>query len=243
MSKLHILVVDDDRDFADSLADVLHLHGHQVDVVFSGEKAMEKFREHDYDLTFMDVQLPGKNGVERFLEMRNLKPAARVFLVTGFSVQQLIDQAIAQGACGVLQKPLDLKKLLGMVGRVKPHGVLIADDDRDFVRGIRDMLQHDGYKVYIAHDGKEAIQRVLANQIDVLILDLCMPVLNGLEVYLELERQGRSLPTIIVTAYAREEAEILDKLRTLSVTGVLTKPFDPAQLLATIEALTRDNAG
>ena len=243
MSKLHILVVDDDRDFADSLADVLRLNGHQVDVVFSGEKALEKFREHDYDLTFMDVQLPGKNGVERFLEMRNLKPAARVFLVTGFSVQQLIDQAVAQRACGVLQKPLDLKKLLDMVGRIKPHGVLIADDDRDFVQGIRDMLQHDGYKVYIAHDGQEAIQRVLANQIDVLILDLCMPVLNGLEVYLELERQGRSLPTIIVTAYAREEAAILDKLRTLSVTGVLTKPFDPTQLLATIEALTRDKAG
>ena len=158
-------------------------------------------------------------------------------------MQQLIDQAIAQGACGVLQKPLDLEKLLDMLGRIKPHGVLIADDDRDFVQSIRDMLQHNGYKVYVAHDGKEAIQRAVANQIDVLILDLCMPVLNGLEVYLELERQGRSLPTIIVTAYAREEAAILDKLRHPSVTGVLTKPFDPAQLLATVEGLTRDKTG
>jgi CheY-like chemotaxis protein len=175
--------------------------------------------------------------------MRSLKPAARVVLVTGFSVQQLIDQAVAQGAYGVLQKPLDLKKLLDMVGRLKPHGVLIADDDRDFVRSIRDVLQHNGYQVHVAHDGKEAVQRVVANQIDVLILDLCMPVLNGLEVYLELERQGRSLPTIIVTAYAREEATMLDKLRTLAVTGVLTKPFDPAHLLATIEGLTRDKPG
>ncbi len=76
--------------------------------------------------------------------------------------------------------------------------------------------------------------------IDVLILDLRLPMLSGLEVYMELDRQGRRLPTIIVTAFAREEAAMLDKLRTLSVTGVLTKPFDPAQLLAAVESLAAE---
>ena len=63
-------MVDDDRDFADSLADALRLDGHQVDVVLSGERAAENFRRSGYDLTFMDVKLPGKSGVERLLEMR-----------------------------------------------------------------------------------------------------------------------------------------------------------------------------
>ncbi len=243
MPTLCILVVDDDRDFADSLADALRLAGHQVDAVLSGERAVESFRRQDYDLTFMDVKLPGRSGVERFLEMRALRPDARVVLVSGFSVPQLIDEALAEGAYGVLQKPLDLKNLLEMVGRIKPHGVLIADDDRDFVRSIRDLLQLNGYRVYTAHDGKEAIQRIVSDHVDVLILDLRLPMLSGLEVYLELQRQGRSLPTILVTAYAREETAMLDQLQTLSVTGVLTKPFDPAQLLAIVETATRGGEG
>jgi two-component system, NtrC family, response regulator HydG len=238
MSKLHILVVDDDRDFADSLAEVLRLDGHQVDVVYSGERAIEAFTQNDYDLTFMDVKLPGKTGVERFMEMRAIKPSARVFMTTGFSVQQLIDDAVAHGACGVLQKPLDPQRLLEMVGNIKPQGILIADDDPDFLASVRELLQTSGYRVYVAHDGREAVEHVRAEHFDVLILDLRMPILNGLEVYLELEREGKSLPTIIVTAYAREEVEALDKFRTLSVTGVLTKPFDQAQLLAAVEALT-----
>jgi two-component system, NtrC family, response regulator HydG len=237
MSKLRILVVDDDRDFAESLAEVLRLDGHEVDTVYTGERALERFRQRDYDLTFLDVKLPGRSGVERFLEMRKLRPHARVFMTTGFSVQQLLDHAIASGASGVLQKPLDPERLLEMVNRIKPQGVLVADDDPDLMASVRDLLEGSGYQVCVARDGRKAIDRVLAGAVDILILDLRMPVLNGLEVYLELKRQGRSLPTIIVTAYAREEAETLDKLRTLSVTGILTKPFDPAELLAVIEKL------
>ena len=112
-------------------------------------------------------------------------------MITGFSVQQLLDKAIAHGACGVLHKPLDPPKLLAMIDGIKPCGILIADDDRDFVESIRKLLEQNGYKVYVAHDGKEAVERVLANNIDVLMLDLRMPLLSGIEVCLELQQKGR----------------------------------------------------
>jgi CheY-like chemotaxis protein len=83
----------------------------------------------------------------------------------------------------------------------------------------------------------------VSSHVDVLILDLRLPTLSGLEVCLELQRRGRSLPTILATAYAQEETAMLDQLQTLSVTGVLTKPFDPAQLLAIVETATRGAAG
>ncbi len=238
MSKLRIFVVDDDRDFAESLADVLRLDGHQVDTAYTGEEAIERFPQKEYDLTFMDVKLPGLNGVESFMEIRKLKPDAQVYMMTGFSVEQLLEQAVAEGARGVLHKPLDLEELLRMLNDIKAGGVLIADDDPDFVQSIREVLEEHGYKVYVAHDGGEAVEKVLNNGIDVLILDLRMPVLNGLEVYLELKKHGRCLPTILVTAYAREEAEAIDTLKSLAVTGVLTKPFDPGQLLVALENLS-----
>jgi CheY-like chemotaxis protein len=237
MSKLRICVVDDDRDFGESLADLLRLNGHTVDLAFNGDEAIERLRQSDYDLTLMDVRLPGKNGVESFLAIHQIKPDARVYMMTGFSVEQLLDTAMAQGARGVLRKPLDVRQLLALIQRIKPEGVLVADDDPDFVASIRALLEAHGHAVYVAHDGREALDRIRANHISVLILDLCLPLLCGLEVYMQLQREGRCLPTIIVTAYAREHVDELAQLRAMHVTGILTKPFDPAELLRELASL------
>jgi len=70
-----------------------------------------------------------------------------------------------------------------------------------------------------------------------------MPVLSGLETYLELKKAGRAIPTIIVTAFAGEETETLERLRSLSVSGVLRKPFDPRELLKEVERLAKQGEG
>jgi CheY-like chemotaxis protein len=131
-----------------------------------------------------------------------------------------------------------LERVLQLVGEIKPSGILIADDDPDFVASIREVLEDNGYAVYVARDGREALDRVRADGIDVLILDLHLPMLSGLEVYLELKRSGHALPTIIVTGYAREKVEAIDALRRMSVTGILTKPFDPAALLEMVARIS-----
>lgn len=237
MSKIRILVVDDDQDFAESLADVLKEHECQVDLAFTGEDAIERFRQTDYDITFMDVVLPNKNGVESFLEIRNLKPDACVIMMTGFSVEQLLDEALEEGAWDVLHKPLDMADVLRDIERLRPSGVLLADDDPDFIDSVRELLEQHGYDVFVAQDGREAITRIRTNGIDVLILDLRMPILNGVDVCLELRRSGHAIPTIIVTSYADQEVDALNKLRACKVSGILTKPFDPRELLRTLQSL------
>ncbi len=239
MKKLKILVVDDDQDFAENMADTLELKGYEVQLAFNGEDAIKKFKEEDYDIAFMDIKLPGMNGVESFLEIRKLKPHAKVVMMTAYSVKQLLEEAVKNGALGVLNKPFDIKQMLEMLERIKPHGILVADDDADFVDGIRETLEDNGYTVYVAGNGKEVVERVRTNGIDVLILDVRMPFMNGLEIYLELKKTGHVVPTIIITAYAKEEEVVVEKLRTLSVTGILTKPFDPKELLQAVKDLTK----
>lgn len=238
MSKLQVLVVDDDRDFAESFADVLRSDGHWVDTAYSGEEAIARFPQRRYDLTFMDVKLPGRNGVESFLEIRRQQPDAQVYMMTGFSLEHLLEQALAGGARGVLQKPLDLDRVLEMLKEMQSCEILVADDDPDFVAGIRDVLEDEGYAVVVARDGQEALQRVQSGGIDVLILDVRMPILSGLEVCRKLHSNGIMPPTIIVTAYSREEAATLEKLRAMSPAGILFKPFDPAELLAVVARTT-----
>ena len=73
MKKLHILIVEDDQDFAESMADILESQGHVVQLAVSGEEAISIFQKQDFDVAFMDVKLPGKNGVESFLEIHKFK--------------------------------------------------------------------------------------------------------------------------------------------------------------------------
>ena len=238
MKKLRILVVDDNRDFAETLADVLSLRGHSVTIADSGDGAIQEFRCNAYDLTLMDVKLPGKNGVESFLEIRKIRPDAKVVMMTGYSVEELIKQAIDNGALEVIYKPFKMDRVLNLIGRMRPEGmILVADDDPDFVRTVGNILEAAGYKVLVARNGREAVTRIEKNSVDLLILDLRLPILNGLEVYLELKKLGHALPTIIVTAYADEEFTQLDALHNFEVTGVLKKPFDPRVLLSSVEKL------
>lgn len=237
MNPMRVFIVDDDRDLAESLAIALEGSGYEVEVAYSGEEAIKIFSEKTFDIAFMDVKLPGKNGVESFLEIKKLKPGARVVMMTGYSVEQLLQQALDSGAWGILHKPIDMKKLLSMLEMAADQGILVTDDDPDFAESIYDFLSSNGYRVFVADNGEDAIKNMLSKKIDVLILDLRMPIMNGLEICMQLKKEGLSVPTIVVTAYAEEEKVAIDKLWSMSINGLLKKPFDPGELIKAIERL------
>lgn len=112
---MHVFIVDDDHDVAESLADLLEGRGYKVDLAYSGEEAIAGFRDRDYDIAFMDVRMPGLNGVESLLEIRKLKPNARVVMMTAYSVEDLLTKALESGAAGVLHKPFDMRDFLEML--------------------------------------------------------------------------------------------------------------------------------
>ena len=111
MRSLRIIVVDDNRDFAESLAEVLSAKGHEVEVAFSGRDAVSRCARQDFDLALMDVMMPGLNGVESLMQIRRTKPEARVVMMTAYSVNDLLQRASDHGALGVLHKPFPLQDL------------------------------------------------------------------------------------------------------------------------------------
>jgi len=239
-----IFIVDDDRDHAESVADVLMLHGYTVDIAFTGEEGIARFRAQEFDIVLMDVRLPGMNGVETFFELKKIRPQARVLMMTGFSVERLVAEAVEHGALGVLHKPFLIADLLETLERVKPRGmVLVADDDPDFASSIEPILFRNGYVVEIARDGAEALWKASKPELSCLILDLRMPVLSGLEVYLKLREAAKVVPTIFVTGFVAEEGTALERVKQFT-DGLLIKPFDPAELLKALQAaiLSRQRA-
>jgi CheY-like chemotaxis protein len=231
------LIVDDDRDFAESLAMTLEGRDCEVTIAYTGEEAIETFPDHDFDLSFMDMRLPGKTGLESFAELKKVDPNARVVLMTGYGMEGLLEQARDAGVREVLSKPLKISDIFDAIEGARGHCVLVADDDPEFVLGLRSLLQERGKTVVIATDGGETIDRVMEDGVDVLILDMKMPVLDGLEVVKELHRRGRSVPTIVITGYRVEFSEEIASLKAFGVEHVLSKPFDPALLLERMDQL------
>lgn len=238
MKHLQVLVVEDDADLAEAISDALELAGHRPTVAGTGKEAIEVYDRQTFDMTFMDVRLPDANGVDVFLRIRKRDPNARVVMMTGHQVDELLARATEKGAIKVLRKPFAIEAILDTLSDADPTGIiLVADDDPEFVEGIGNLLSLHGYDVVVARDGREAVDRVLDSDPDVLLLDLRLPVLHGLEVYLELERRGRRLPTIIVTGYREEEAPAIGKLKALDVADCLSKPVDPLALTKTIASI------
>jgi len=233
---LRVLVVDDDWDFAETIEDILTGWGHDVTVAHDGEQAVRLFNERAFDLCFMDIKLPGANGVDCFLEIRRFRPRARVVLMTGYGVEDLLARAVAGGALAVLHKPVAVEDLLGAVEKAGVRGVvLVVDDDSDLADSLTEALQVAGYSTLVAPDGDRALEEVRSHAVDAMILDLRLPARSGLDVCRELKRAGLAVPTVIITGYAQEEAAALDILRTLDVRGVMAKPVDLRALLRVVD--------
>lgn len=109
MIEKHLLVIDDDYDFADGLAALLRSVGFEVSVAYSGEDAVGESAETAYDAIFMDVMLAGMNGIDAMAAIRRNRPKARVVLMSGYDASQFAEAARCYGATATLQKPLGLE--------------------------------------------------------------------------------------------------------------------------------------
>ena len=112
MTAPKLLIIDDDRDFAEGLAEALELYGHQIDIAFTGEDGVEAVKKNDYDTILIDIGLPGLNGVESLLKIRQVNPKVRCFLLTGHSADHIAEQGIEAGAIEILTKPIELEEML-----------------------------------------------------------------------------------------------------------------------------------
>ena len=114
---LNILVVDDDAENALSLAELFAMDDHKVIVAYDGQQAIEAFSLNKVDIGFFDVMMPGKNGVDSFIEIKTAHPDAQVYFMTGYSADDLLKKALANGAKGIFAKPMDLEKVLELIGK------------------------------------------------------------------------------------------------------------------------------
>ena len=115
-----------------------------------------------------------------------------------------------------------------------PFAILVVDDNRDFVEFLRFLLSHDGFHVRWAFNGPDALQSIREQPVDLVILDVMMPKMDGLTVCRELKRMCPPLPVILLTA--KDDIATRTAAMNLGVSDFLAKPVNIEDFLTRIRA-------
>jgi two-component system alkaline phosphatase synthesis response regulator PhoP len=121
-----------------------------------------------------------------------------------------------------------------------PSRILVVDDETHLAEGIRENLEAEGYRTEVAHDGRAGLERIRNQHFDLIVLDVMMPNMDGLQLCEQIRREGRQTPVLFLTV--KNEAE--DRVRGFEAGGddYLPKPFHLKELLLRVTAILRRSA-
>lgn len=112
-----VLVVDDEEEFVDALAQRLEVRGFNVLTAFSGDDALVAVRDAPVDVVILDVLMPGKDGLQTLREIKQLKPLVEVIMLTGHATVETSIEGMKLGAYDYLMKPTDTEDLVTKINK------------------------------------------------------------------------------------------------------------------------------
>ena len=250
-----ILVIDDDRMNCDLLQAVLTRHGYDVHTATSGLEGLNLFRQHNPRVTVLDLRMPEMDGLTVLKEIRAIDPHAPVIILGGGATEVQENQARALRVTDFVRKGLSLDVLVEGVNRVvqqpaRKQGangeiaatgavadtgetVLVVDDEQLVRDLLVQFLSLRGYRALGVKDGPEALSMVEQAPPDLILLDLMLVGMNGVEVLRRLRDKHFTGAIIIITGSYDEE--LLQDAWSLQPQEVIGKPIDLEKLLAIIQ--------
>jgi DNA-binding NtrC family response regulator len=285
MSKIKLLLVDDEEDYVKTMAERMEMRDVGSRVALSGEEALQMVEEDAPDVMVLDLRMPGINGMEVLERVKQEHPHVQVIILTGHGSEREEEEARRLGAFEYLQKPADTSQLLTTVRSAWSKGiqflkdsrdefertmtaaalaeggvpevarqkqadssveekppqadtsgqalkVLFVDDEEDFVRTMAERMEMRELGGEIALSGQQALEMLENDVPDVMVLDLRMPGIDGMEVLRRVKKMFPQIEVIIMTGHGSDQDE--EEARRLGAFDYLRKPVDIEQLMETV---------
>jgi len=131
MAGAKVLLVDDEVDFTEILAERMRTRGMTVDVVDSGMDAIAKVKERGYDAIILDLAMPEMDGIETLKHVLGINPDLQVILLTGRATLEKAVQAVKLGAVEFLEKPADIKVLVEKIETAQKQRLILTEKRLD----------------------------------------------------------------------------------------------------------------
>ena len=226
----HYLLVDDNRAFAENVAEIIRDEGDEVSVVTSGPDALELVRRQKFDAMLTDMRMPVMSGAELVHQTRRADPGLPAMVVTAYSGDEDLRIARQEGLLAVLQKPVPVEKLLRHLARARRDGlVVVVEDDLMLADNLTEALSERGFTSVSAHSVQDT-ERLGPLRPFAAVVDLRVPGGPDGEAARAVASRFPGLPQVVITAHDSGAAPS-------GQARIFHKPFDTAALLDELERL------
>ena len=239
--KASILIVDDNVSLFKAMSFVLERKGYSVTTAKDGDEAIEKIKNKPFDIIFMDIKMPIMDNVETYKMVKKIRPESVVLMMAAYTVDNLIQEALEEGAYGIVYRSRDIDRTVALIERVSEAKrgafILVVDDDQGIDITLRDILSKRGYQVNVAHKGEDAITVAREKTKSIISIEARLPTINGLEIYLAIREANPEAVAIMMTANHQELIELVEDALDDHTYTCLDKPFDMAEVLKLVDGI------
>jgi DNA-binding response OmpR family regulator len=221
-SSKRILIVDDDDDVVALLRDYFGEAGYHVDVALHGGDALTLVQHDPPDIVLLDIAMPGMDGVEVLQRIRAMHPTIPVIMLTARVDADCVRQTLAAGAFDYITKPFELASLHATVDTAVRTAnkadeirrrmtvaadllrVLVIEDEQDVASVLADFVRELGGQALAVPTAEQALQALQAESIGLMMLDLRLPGMSGLDFLRRPEVRDSGIPVIVMSGVASE---------------------------------------
>ena len=245
-----VLVVDDDQDMRAAVAEFLNMQGFEVVEASNGLEALLQVKRLRPYGVVLDIMMPRLGGVQALRHIRAFDPRIRVVVVSGVADADLLRQAALAGASACLTKPAAFAEIAAALGgrlpppraelpRIAPPArraagrVLVVDDEAEIREVLQEFLTEKGYDARPAPDAAAAIAAVTAEAPDVVLLDIQMPGLGGVDALAAIRAVAPDVKVIMVSGTS--SGDLASRALAYGAFDYVAKPIDLAYLQRSLE--------
>ncbi|MCK4606439.1 MAG: response regulator [candidate division Zixibacteria bacterium] len=207
--RARILVVDDDANLLELLADTLTTIGYKALGAKDGMQALQMLRQEKFDLMISDIKMPVMDGIDLLKKVRRYYPRLPVLFITGFTVPEVMGEASPDG---FLAKPFRISRLeklieQTLVGRRESvdspiRYVMVVDDNDNSREALADMLTANNYIPLSVSSAQEALGELDEGRIDAVIAGIKLPGMNGVSLLHAIKEKRPGMPVVLVAAFS-----------------------------------------
>lgn len=237
---MKILIVEDDPVSLKLMDSILTKKGYETITTTSGREAIDYLdREKPVDLVISDVMMPEIDGFQLLKYMNSHKKIQKipVMLCTARNDKSSVLKGLDLGARDYIAKPIKADLLIEKVERAInniPGCVLIVDDEA-LLRGLLEkIITRQGHKVMTASNGREAIEIINKEKVAMVISDIKMPEMDGLEMLVKIKEDRPDLPVLLMTGHTGEFTRT--EAIAVGADGYIEKPFHNYEILSKVQS-------
>lgn len=214
----NVLIVDDDHLICEQLKKELRRNFFHVVTASNGTEAL-RTNLCDTDIVLLDVKLPDISGLEILSQIKHEHPDCEIIVITGYGTQEIAIQALRRGAIDYIEKPIDPEVMTAALGRAMEkireraelaykHVILIIDDDEELLRLLSRFIKREGFDVLAASCGEDGLAVLEKSKVDVVVSDIKMQGLGGIDVLETVKRMYQDIEVIMVTGFGEQELAV-----------------------------------